>query len=67
MPDHASVIAILYGLGFVLLVVALPARLKARWRSENRKAKSLATTPQVDGGFVLQTSSILTEDAKDAP
>ena len=68
MPDpYASVIAILYGVGLVLLVAALPARLKAIRRKESRKARSLATTPQVDGGFELQTSSILAEDAKNAP
>jgi hypothetical protein len=68
MPDpYASVIAMLYGVGLVLLVAALPARLKAIRRKQSRKARSLATTPQVDGGFELQTSSILTEDAKNAP
>ena len=67
MPDpYASVIAILYCLGFVLLLAALPARLKARRRAENRKPKSLATAQDHAGDPELQASSILTADANDA-
>jgi hypothetical protein len=67
MPDpYASVIAILYGLGFVILVAALPARLKARRRSESRKPKPVATAQHLAGDLELQASSILTADAKDA-
>lgn len=67
MPEpYASVIAILYGLGFVVLAAALPARPKARHRSESRKPKSLATAQHLAGDLELQASSILTADAKDA-
>lgn len=67
MPDpYASVIAILYGVGLVLLVAALPGRLKALRRAENRKAEPLAPVSQVDAGFDIQTSSMRAADAKGA-
>lgn len=65
MPDpYASVIAVLYGVGLVLLLAALPVRLKALRRAENRKAKPPSPVSQVDAGFDIQTSSMLAADAK---
>lgn len=67
MPEpYASVIAILYGLGFLLLGVSLPARLKARRRAGDQKSSAVASAYQVDDAFVVRTSSKLSVDGKDA-
>jgi hypothetical protein len=62
---YATVIAALYGVGLVLLLAALPARLKLRRGTKIRRSESLGPVTQVDAAFGSQTSSMLAADGKD--